>query len=153
MDIFALFHCLCQVCSFTLLRQLSAIIAGVLCAPHTRTMREIARWSACRYRTVQRFFATPMPWASVHATFFTTHIHDPSHTYILAFDRAILALGRINAPTPTQRAANTGVGVVTYRFIFIKLHECSVPTRLLTCLSSEVNCDKINEDVWTLMYA
>lgn len=90
MDIFALFHCFCQVCSVTLLRQLSAIIAGALCAPHTLTMRDIARWSACRYRTVQRFFATPIPWASLHAAFFKTHIHDPSHTYILAFDETTI---------------------------------------------------------------
>ena len=58
MDIFALFRSFCQVHPATMLRQLSAIIVGALCAPQHITMRNIARWSTCRYRTIQRFFAT-----------------------------------------------------------------------------------------------
>ncbi len=50
MDIFALFHPFCQVHLVSLLRNLSVIIAGALCAPHTITMRNIARWSTYGYR-------------------------------------------------------------------------------------------------------
>ena len=44
MNIVSLFHSFCQVYSATMLRNLSAIIAGALCAPHTITLRNIARW-------------------------------------------------------------------------------------------------------------
>jgi putative transposase len=90
MDIFALFRTFCQVHPATVLRQLSAIIAGALCAPQHITMRNIARWSTCSYRTIQRFFATPIHWPSFHTAFVTTHLHDTSHPYILAFDETTI---------------------------------------------------------------
>ena len=67
MAIFALFYSFCQVHSAIILQQLSAIIAGTLCVPHTITMRNIARWSTCSYRTVQRFFNTPIQLVAVGA--------------------------------------------------------------------------------------
>jgi hypothetical protein len=45
MDILALFHSFCLVYSATMLRLLSDIIAGALCAPHHITMRNTACWS------------------------------------------------------------------------------------------------------------
>ena len=90
MDIFALFHSFCQVYSATMLRNLSAIIAGALCAPHTITMRNIARWSTCGYRTVQRFFATDIHWPSLHTAFVTTHLYEKSHTCMLAYDETTI---------------------------------------------------------------
>ena len=90
MDIFALFRSFCQVHSATILRQLSDIIAGALCAPHTITMRNIARWSTYGYRTVQRFFATDIHWPSLHATFVTTHLYEKSHTCMLAYDETTI---------------------------------------------------------------
>ena len=90
MNILALFHSFCQVHSATTLRQLSVIIAGALCAPHTITMRNIARWSTYRYRTVQRFFATDIHWPSLHAAFVTTHLYEKSHTFMLAYDETTI---------------------------------------------------------------
>ena len=90
MDIFALFRSFCQVHSVTMLRQLSDIIAGALCAPHHITMRNIARWSTYRYRTVQRFFATDIHWPSLHAAFVTTHLYEKSHTFMLAYDETTI---------------------------------------------------------------
>jgi hypothetical protein len=90
MDIFALFRSFCQVHSATTLRQLSDIIAGALCAPHTITMRNIARWSTYGYRTVQRFFATDIHWPSLHAAFVTTHLYEKSHTCMLAYDETTI---------------------------------------------------------------
>ncbi len=90
MDIFALFHSFCQVHSATMLRQLSDIIAGALCAPHHITMRNIARWSTYSYRTVQRFFNTPIHWPSLHTAFVTTHLYEKSHTFVLAYDETTI---------------------------------------------------------------
>ena len=90
MDIFALFHSFCQVHSATMLRQLSDIIAGALCAPHHITMRNIARWSTYSYRTVQRFFATDIHWPSLHTAFVTTHLYEKSHTCMLAYDETTI---------------------------------------------------------------
>jgi putative transposase len=90
MDIFALFHSFCQVHSTTMLRQLSDIIAGALCAPHHITMRNIARWSTCGYRTVQRFFATDIHWPSLHTAFVTTHLYEKHHTFMLAYDETTI---------------------------------------------------------------
>ena len=73
MDIFALFRSFWHVHSTTVLRQLSAIIAGALCAPLHITMRTIARWSTCSYRTIQRFFATPIHWPSFHTALVVPH--------------------------------------------------------------------------------
>jgi len=90
MDIFALFRSFWQAHSATVLRQLSAIIAGALCAPLHITMRTIARWSTCSYRTIQRFFATPIHWPSFHTAFVTTHLYDAAHPYTLAFDETTI---------------------------------------------------------------
>ena len=90
MDIFALFRSFWQAHSATVISQLSAIIAGVLCAPQHITMRNIARWNTCSYRTIQRFFATPIYWPSFHTVFVTTHLHDTAHPYILAFDETTI---------------------------------------------------------------
>ena len=90
MDIFALFRSFCQVYSITMLRQLSDIIAGALCAPHHITMRNIARWSTYSYRTVQRFFATDIHWPSLHTAFVTTHLYEKSHTCMLAYDETTI---------------------------------------------------------------
>jgi putative transposase len=90
MDIFALFRSFCQVHSVTMLRQLSDIIAGALCAPHHITMRNIARWSTYSYRTVQRFFATDIHWPSLHTAFVTTHLYEKSHTCMLAYDETTI---------------------------------------------------------------
>jgi putative transposase len=90
MDIFALFRTFFQVHPATVLRQLSAIITGALCAPQHITMRTIARWSTCSYRTTQCFFATPIHWPSFHTAYVTTHLYDAAHPYILAFDETTI---------------------------------------------------------------
>ena len=73
-----------------MLRHLSDIIAGALCAPHHITMRNIARWSTCGYPTVQRFFATDIHWPSLHTAVVTTHLYEKSHTFLLAYDETTI---------------------------------------------------------------
>ena len=95
MDIFALFHSFCLVYSATMLRFLSDIIAGALCAPHHITMRNTACWSTYNYRTVQRSFDTPshcrrciLP--SLHTAIVTTHLHEKHQTLSAIFLRSIV---------------------------------------------------------------
>jgi Transposase DDE domain len=56
------------------------------------TMSGISRWTekGGSYRTVNRFFATVLPWNQLFITFFETHLFAPTHEYILAGDAARL---------------------------------------------------------------
>lgn len=56
-------------------------------------MLGISRWSekGGSYRTVQRFFATVLPWNEVFSKFFETHIFNPEHEYIVAGDETVVS--------------------------------------------------------------
>ena len=49
-------------------------------------MLSLSRWAGKggSYRTIQRFFATRLPWAELLAKFFETHLFDPRDEYLLA---------------------------------------------------------------------
>ena len=66
-DILALLLCLQPCVSMTTVRQLSRIALALLAMTDRVTMRGIARWTGAggSYRTVQRFFATALPWAQL----------------------------------------------------------------------------------------
>jgi putative transposase len=55
-------------------------------------MLGLARWSGPggSYRTVQRFFATALPWAQVCWLFFRHHLFQPAEVYILAGDEVVV---------------------------------------------------------------
>lgn len=42
------------------------------------------------YRTVQRFFHTSIPWATIFWLFFRHHLLQPTTTYILAGDESVV---------------------------------------------------------------
>ena len=65
MNILALLHCLTPCLTATTLRQFSLIALALLTMTGRVTMTGIARWSepVASYRTIQRFFATRLPWA------------------------------------------------------------------------------------------
>jgi putative transposase len=58
----------------------------------TRAMLGISRRAekGGSYRTVQRFFATPLPWAELKVKFFATHLFKPDREYILAGDETVI---------------------------------------------------------------
>jgi hypothetical protein len=58
----------------------------------TRAMLGISRRAekGGSYRTVQRFFATPLPWAELKVRFFATHLFKPDREYILAGDETVI---------------------------------------------------------------
>jgi hypothetical protein len=98
-DILALLLCLQAVLTPTTLRQLRHIIFGLLAMTGRVTMLGIARWSGdgASYRTVQRFFATALPWAQLFWLFFRQHLFQADDVYLLAGDEVVVT----NAGTTT----------------------------------------------------
>ena len=73
-------------------RQLGVIIVAILTMTGRVTMAGMARWSGRggRYRTIQRFFQTPIVWATLMWLVFRTHLHRPTTTYLLAGDETVV---------------------------------------------------------------
>jgi len=79
MDILALLQCLQPVLTATTVRQMSRIVLALLTMTGRVTMAGIARWSGERtsYRTIQRFFATVIPWPQLFWLFTCQHLVHP----------------------------------------------------------------------------
>jgi len=92
MDILALLACLQPCLSATTLRHLRLIVLALLSMTGRITMRSIARWSGdgASYRTIQRFFATLLPWAHIFWLVFRQHHLQPGDAYILAGDEVVV---------------------------------------------------------------
>jgi putative transposase len=92
MDTIALFQCLQPHVTATTLRQLSRIALALLVMTGRITMLGMARWAGKggSYRTVQRLFATVIPWAMLFWVFFRHHVHCPDEVYLVAGDEVIV---------------------------------------------------------------
>lgn len=92
MDIVAFLQCLHLSLTPTTLRQLSHITLAMLTMTGRVTITGIARWTdnGARYRTVQRFFATLIPWPQLFWLFFLHHLFHPDDAYILAGDETVI---------------------------------------------------------------
>ena len=92
-DIVALLHCIEPFVTATTLGQFSRIISAVLAMSGRVTMLGISRWAGQggSYRTVQRFFSTVLPWATLFWVFFRQHLHRPDDVYILAGDEVVVS--------------------------------------------------------------
>lgn len=92
LDILALLQCLDTELEMTSIRRLSRIIQAMLAMSGRVTMLGIARWAerGGSYRTVQRFFSTAIPWASLLWVFFRQHCYSARETYILAGDEVVV---------------------------------------------------------------
>ncbi len=79
MDIVALCQCLQPYVTVTTLRQFSRMALAMLVMTGRVTMLGLSRWAGKggSYRTVQRFFATVMPWATLFWVFFRQHVYCP----------------------------------------------------------------------------
>src|ERR1044071_4320388 len=84
--------CLQSEVSMTTIRQFSTIALALLAMTGRVTMLGISRWTAKggSYRTVQRFFTTVIPWASLFWLFFRTHLFNPDDVYLLAGDETVV---------------------------------------------------------------
>jgi len=92
MDILALFQCLQPHVTATLCRQFSRMALAMLVMTGRVTMLGIARWAGNggSYRTVQRFFAQALPWATLFWAFFRQHVHCPDEGDLVAGDEVIV---------------------------------------------------------------
>jgi len=92
MDILPLLAVLLPTLPPTTVRHLSRIALALLTMTGRVTMLGLARWTGPggSYRTVQRFFATPIPWATVFWLFFRRHLYAPDEVYLLAGDEVVV---------------------------------------------------------------
>src|SRR5689334_22084595 len=92
LDSIPLLLCLHPEITMTTIRQFSRIALGMLAMTGRVTMRGISRWSGDggSYRTVQRFFATVIPWATVFWHFVRVHLFNPDDVYLLAGDETVV---------------------------------------------------------------
>src|SRR6266498_602542 len=83
--------CLYPEVSMTNIRQFSHIALAML---------GISRWTGQggSYRTVQRFFATTLPWASLFWLFFRSQLFDPDDVYLLAGDETVVTKAGKHTP-------------------------------------------------------
>lgn len=92
-DIVALLQCFQPLLTATTLRQFSKIIGAILAMTGRVTMLGISRWAGQggSYRTVQRFFHTALPWATLFWVFFHHHLQRPDDVYLLAGDEVVVS--------------------------------------------------------------
>jgi putative transposase len=90
--ILPLLLCLQSEVTMTTIRQFSRIVLALLAMTGRVTMLGISRWTAQggSYRTVQRFFATVIPWANLSWLFFRTHLFQKDDVYLLAGDETVV---------------------------------------------------------------
>jgi putative transposase len=100
LDIIALLLCLLPEMSMTTIRQFSHIALALLAMTGRVTMLGISRWTGKggSYRTVQRFFATTLPWATLFWLFFRTHLFHPDDLYLLAGDETVVTKAGKHSP-------------------------------------------------------
>jgi putative transposase len=93
LDIVALLQCFQPFVTPTTLRQFSTIILAILAITGRITMLGISRWAGPggSYRTVQRFFYTTLPWATLFWVFFRQHLYRPADVYLLAGDEVVVS--------------------------------------------------------------
>jgi len=84
----------------TTIRQLARIVPALLAMTGRVTMLGIARWTGdgASYRTIQRFFATVLPWATLFWLFFRTHLFESDDVYLLAGDETIVTKAGKHTP-------------------------------------------------------
>ena len=88
----AVLACLTPAIPTVVRRQLTVIIVAILTMTGRVTMADMARWSGRggSYRTIQRFFQTPIVWATLMWLVFLTHLHRPTTIYLLAGDETVV---------------------------------------------------------------
>jgi putative transposase len=84
----------------TTIRQFSRIVPAILAMTGRVTMLGISRWttSGGSYRTVQRFFATVLPWATLFWLFFRTHLFHKDDVYLLGGDETVVTKAGKHTP-------------------------------------------------------
>jgi hypothetical protein len=73
------------------MRQCNRMALGMLVLTGRVTMLGLSRWTGPggSYRTVQRFFATVLPWATLFWVFFRQHVYRADEVYLLVGDEVV----------------------------------------------------------------
>src|SRR5215212_5269462 len=84
--------CLQPEVTVTTIRQFNCIALAMLAMTGRVTMLGISRWagSGGSYRTVQRFFATTLPWATLFWLFFRIQLFQKDDVYLLGGDETVV---------------------------------------------------------------
>jgi len=92
MDILACLQCLQPTVPRTTLRQCRRIAMAMLVMTGRVTMLGLSRWAGpgSSYRTVQRFFATVIPWATLFWVFFRHQVYRSEDVYLLVGDEVVV---------------------------------------------------------------
>ena len=85
--------CLEPYLSATRLRQLRHVVFALLCIPQRATMLSLSRWTekGGSYRTLQRFYQSPLDWLVLHWALIQTHLLSSEGDYILAADEVVVS--------------------------------------------------------------
>ena len=91
-DIVTLCQCLHPHVTATTLGQCHRMVSARLVVTGRVTMLGLARWAGTggSYRTVQRFFATVIPWAMLFWVFFRHQVYRSEEVYLLVGDEVIV---------------------------------------------------------------
>jgi putative transposase len=92
--------CLQSEMTMTTVRQFNRIALALLAMTGRVTMLGISRWTGAggSYRTIQRFFTTVIPWATLFWLFFRTQLFDPDDVYLLAGDETVVTKSGKHTP-------------------------------------------------------
>src|SRR5258706_13029652 len=84
----------------TTVRHFNRITLALVAMTGRVTMLGISRWTGAggSYRTVQRFFTTVLPWATLFWLFFRTHLLDRDDVYLLAGDETVVTKAGKHTP-------------------------------------------------------
>src|SRR6267378_880420 len=92
MDSLTCLQCLQPTITRTTLRQCRRIALAMVVMTGRVTMLGLSRWAGPggSYRTVQRFFATVIPWATLFWVFFRHHVYRSEEVYLLVGDEVVV---------------------------------------------------------------
>ena len=92
MEIVNVLHSLSQCIDKTSLRQLSVIVGAMLAMTGRVTMLGLSRWSekGGSYRTIQRFFDTPIVWSKLNWFLIRHHLLRPWDVILIGGDEVVV---------------------------------------------------------------
>lgn len=91
-EIIIVLQSLSQCVDKTSLRQLNSIVAAMLAMTGRVTMLGISRWTeeGGSYRSIQRFFNSAIPWATMNWFLIRHHLFDPEDVILIGGDETVV---------------------------------------------------------------
>jgi putative transposase len=91
-DIMVILACLSQCAQPTTLRQLGRVIEAMLAISGRVTMKGLSRWSGKggSYRTIQRWFNTPLNWLQLNWFLIRHHVWDGDEVALMSGDHVVV---------------------------------------------------------------